>query len=214
MGRLSDEDLSPGEGKREDLVFELENIVYKMIVQKGQKEEELVEELLIGMMGHPLEMLRDKSVVLLNSLYDEVDWQIKYSFNPKVRQVGDPFVIDYMVAKEENVGVEQLVIMVLGGAQPHTTLLNQQDTNYILNKEETTNLLNRGKPRVLSWHKVVIKEYNDKYQIVSCDLGIFKRCGFYDWKLVGLQKNGQIKSVNKIYEVDDINKSMKSIEEV
>ena len=65
-----------------------------------------MEELLIGMMGHPLEKLREKSVVLLNSLYDEVDWQIKYSFNPKVKEVGDSFIIDYMVSKEENTGVE------------------------------------------------------------------------------------------------------------
>ena len=57
-------------------------------------------------MGHPLEKLREKSVVLLNSLYDEVDWQIKYSFNPKVKEVGDSFIIDYMVSKEENTGVE------------------------------------------------------------------------------------------------------------
>lgn len=47
--------------------------------------DELMEEVLIGMMGHPVEIVRDKSVILLNGLYDEVDWQVKYSFNPKIK---------------------------------------------------------------------------------------------------------------------------------
>lgn len=36
------------------------------------------------------------------------------------------------------------------------------------------------------------------------DLGEFTRCGFYDWKLVKLLKSGRMKSLYKMYNLDEL----------
>lgn len=95
-----------GNGKVEELLYEIENIVERLIVQKDKEKEGLMEELLVGMLGHPVDSVREKSVVLLNGLQDEVDWQVKYSMNPKVREVGDVFWVEYLISQEEVSSVE------------------------------------------------------------------------------------------------------------
>lgn len=39
-------------------------------------------------MGYCDIAIRDQSVVLLNMLYDEVDWQLQEAFRPAVRTIG------------------------------------------------------------------------------------------------------------------------------
>lgn len=43
--------------------------------------------------------------------------------------------------------------------------------------------------------------------IVSLDLGKFKKCGYYDWKLVRMEKSGKIKGLYKISNIDDFKSS-------
>lgn len=58
------------------------------------------------------------------------------------------------------------------------------------------------KQNVISLHKPECQEYKKvkgrRFVQVKLDLGTFTRCGFYDWKLVRLQKDGTIRSVYKI----------------
>ena len=47
-----------------------------------------IEKLLIQLQGYCEISVRDQAVVLLNMLYDGVDWQITEAFRPIVRSVG------------------------------------------------------------------------------------------------------------------------------
>ena len=51
-------------------------------------------------------------------------------------------------------------------------------------------------------HKPKVKEYRKvnerRFVSIHMDFGNFKRCGFYDWKLVRLELDGSIDSVGKI----------------
>lgn len=40
--------------------------------------------------------------------------------------------------------------------------------------------------------------------VVSLDFGKFKKCGFYDWKLVKMEKSGKIKGIYKISNMEDL----------
>jgi len=42
---------------------------------------------------------------------------------------------------------------------------------------------------------------------VSLDLGKFKKCGYYDWKLVRMEKSGKIKGLYKVSNMDDLKSS-------
>ena len=43
--------------------------------------------------------------------------------------------------------------------------------------------------------------------IISMDLGKFKKCGYYDWKLVRMEKSGKIKGLYKISNMDELKSS-------
>lgn len=43
--------------------------------------------------------------------------------------------------------------------------------------------------------------------IVSMDLGKFKKCGYYDWKLVRMEKSGKIKGLYKVSNMEDLKSS-------
>ncbi len=43
------------------------------------------------MLGHPLEQVRDKAIVLLTIVYDGVDWQKRAPFNCRVSKVNSKF---------------------------------------------------------------------------------------------------------------------------
>ena len=48
-------------------------------------------------MGYPDIAIRDQAVVLLNMLYDEVDWQLQEAFRPVIRTVGQHFIINTVI---------------------------------------------------------------------------------------------------------------------
>lgn len=55
-----------------------------------------VEKLLIGLLGWNDEMATE-ATVLLNVLYDGVDWQREAPFNPIISQVDEKFMINYLI---------------------------------------------------------------------------------------------------------------------
>ena len=71
-------------------------------------------------------------------------------------------------------------------------------------------MCSQSNEQVVSWHKPKIQVYKSEnqradtnYIVLSIDLGVFKKCGFYDWKLFKIQENGNLKS---IYKIADLNK--------
>ena len=52
-----------------------------------------IEKLLIQLQGYHEISIRDQAIVLLNMLYDGVDWQLQEAFRPVIRCVGQHFVL-------------------------------------------------------------------------------------------------------------------------
>ena len=62
--------------------------------------------------------------------------------------------------------------------------------------DSTQNVLSIFKPEV----KIIEKKNNYQYVAVKLDLGKFSRCGYYDWRIVKLGKDGKIMPFYKITE--------------
>ena len=45
--------------------------------------------------------VRDQAVVLLNMLYDQVDWQLSEAFRPVVRTMGQHFIVNITVKLQQ-----------------------------------------------------------------------------------------------------------------
>lgn len=58
-----------------------------------------IEKLLVQLLGYPDMSIRDQAIVLLNMLYDGVDWQLLEAFRPTIRCVGQHFIINCVVHK-------------------------------------------------------------------------------------------------------------------
>ena len=46
--------------------------------------------------------IRDQAIVLLNMLYDGVDWQLQEAFRPVIRCVGQHFVVSIITQKSRS----------------------------------------------------------------------------------------------------------------
>lgn len=91
------------------LLDEISQIVYAHIISRNLKLNDYIEKLLIGMLGHSIKKVRDQSIVLLNILYDGVDWQKDAAFNPVIKTVGQKFVINYLVESQD--GAELCILI-------------------------------------------------------------------------------------------------------
>lgn len=126
-----------------------------------------LEKLLIGLQGwrgHTEEAVR-----YLNVYYDNCDWQINSEYNSVVAVTGEPFQVDYLI---ENVRKRESMVFCLKAPcySPHYS-------------EE-----------VFSWHRPQLVEYisdGDSYIWVQMRLGLFNKCGFYDWTLLDLTDHGK-----------------------
>jgi hypothetical protein len=61
-----------------------------------------IEKLLIQLQGYPEIAVRDQAIVLLNILYDGVDWQISEAFRPVIRSVGQHFIVNVVATKPKD----------------------------------------------------------------------------------------------------------------
>lgn len=75
------------------LLGELDAEVGKSVIAREPRSNHYLEKLLVGLLGNPLQTIRDQAVVNLNILYDGVDWQKRAPFNPKISKVGSKFQI-------------------------------------------------------------------------------------------------------------------------
>jgi hypothetical protein len=123
--------------------------------------------------------VRDKAVILLNMLYDGVDWQLNEGFRPVVRVVGQHFkvglVVDLEMAKTPNVQI------FLG-----------------LNAPSPIEGINQS---VVTWHKIdkrnIVKSQGCETEI-TINFGKFWKCGFYDWRVIIVTDDGKTKPLEII----------------
>jgi len=173
-----------------NLISEIESDLCTSLMDGNKKYYYYLEKLLIGMLGHPEESIRDSAITYLNVLYDEVDWQLRGGFKPKIKCVGDEFRVEYLIESDP------------------------EDNNTICFQLNGPPLTQNSNEPVVTWHKPKIIEFSSsdgkefkeyaKYIVVSLDLGNFTKCGFYDWKLVKLQKNGKVKGLYKVYDLNEL----------
>ena len=167
------------------LLNDIDAEVGKSIIARVWINNHYLEKLLIGMLGHPLQIIRDQAIILLNVLHDGIDWQKRTPFKPRIAKVGCKFTLEYLFELEEGTHPGSIVLLL------KTFILDSQ-----------------CKDNITSWHRPKLKEYRSdgqkKYVVFTMDFGKFMRCGFYDWKLVRMTKNGKLQSVAKIMNMDDI----------
>lgn len=62
------------------------------------------------MLGSPIQMVRDHAVIMLNILYDGVDWSRRAPFSTKISKVNSKFIIEYLIESDES--DENIVFLV------------------------------------------------------------------------------------------------------
>lgn len=119
--------------------------------------------------------IRDQAVVLLNMLYDGVDWQLTSAFRPIVRVVGQHFKVNMLVDLDLGAKENQNCQIFIGLSAPSPI--------EGLNKT------------ILTWHKIeqrnVVNSKGHETEIFI-NFGKFWKCGFYDWRLIIVKDNGRL----------------------
>ena len=117
-----------------------------------------LEILLVAMMGHHHEHVREAAVVLLNVLYDGHDLQLNEALPVAVSTVGEsPVVSVPLLADTATNAAESSVVLRLFGS------------------------VIQGKKTAVKWteHPVEVSEDD----VLTCKIPAFRRTGFYDWYL-------------------------------
>ena len=143
-----------------------------------------IEKLLIQLQGYCDIGIRDQAIVLLNMLYDGVDWQLQEAFRPVVRSVGQHFIVNAIVQNQRNPQDSQ-IFLGLGAPSPI------QGNNHHL----------------LTWHKLEprnIVQKDNIQQEISINFGKFWKCGFYDWRLVSISDDGKLQPLEIIGKPDPV----------
>lgn len=137
-----------------------------------------IEKLLIQLQGYCEMSIRDQAVVLLNMLYDGVDWQLQEAFRPVVRSVGQHFVINAHVHKS-SVLKDSMIFLGLGAPSP----------------------IDGNNAHILTWHQLQqrnIQEIDNVEAKIEINFGKFWKCGFYDWRLVAISQDGKLQPLEII----------------
>jgi hypothetical protein len=74
--------------KKNKYMEEIQRALFVAQISNDSDALYLLEKLLIQLMGFCDITIRDQAVVLLNMLYDKLDWQLQEAFRPTIRTVG------------------------------------------------------------------------------------------------------------------------------
>lgn len=83
--------------KKVRLIEELQRALFAAQIQNNKESLGWIERILIQLLGFHEINIRDQAVVLLNMLYDGVDWQLSAAFRPIVRCIGQHFKVHLTV---------------------------------------------------------------------------------------------------------------------
>ena len=87
--------------KKMKLLEEVQRSLFVAQLTDNKEALAWIEKLLVQLLGYYEISVRDQAVVLLNMLYDDVDWQLQCAFKPVIRCVGQHFKIDVLVDFDE-----------------------------------------------------------------------------------------------------------------
>lgn len=141
----------------EDTLDSLSSDLWHCLLADDKESMKRIERLLIGLLGHWDEGIRSLATMHLNAFYDDTDWQLLEPFNPKIRTVGQEFIISEKVDGP----VEGEVFLVL-----HALNFSKQSGHYIV-----------------SYHKPEVTRMS-RQTLLKVELDVFTRCGFFDWRFV------------------------------
>ena len=117
--------------------------------------------------------MRDQAVVLLNMLYDGVDWQMQSAYRPVIRCVGQHFKVDLTIRYDNfDAGADTIFV----GISAPSNLAKAHD-------------------EVLTWHKIharnIVRATVSDVSL-SINFGKFWKCGFYDWRIIVVNGEGKL----------------------
>ena len=117
--------------------------------------------------------MRDQAAVLLNMLYDGVDWQMQSAFRPIIRCVNQHFKVEMNIR--------------------YNSFQAESDTIFV-GVQAPSNLPSTHK-EVLTWHKIAPRNIikTTEYEVsLSINFGKFWKCGFYDWRVIVISGDGKM----------------------
>jgi hypothetical protein len=136
-----------------------------------------VERLLIGLQGW--KGFTEEAVKYLNVFYDNCDWQINSEYNSVVAVQGDRFEVNYLI---ENIKKSRESITICSKTPCYNPHYNGE---------------------IFTWHMPKLVEYvsdEESYIWAKLNLGVFAKCGFYDWTMFELTDHGK-EPINKILDI-------------
>ena len=141
-----------------------------------------LERLFIQLLGHMENEIRNQSVIALNMIYDETNWQEKNAFlveNTKIKLLDDELTLVLKI----NINDYSEGDLVLITNSPCENLnVDYNVISFIKAKEETT---------------------EEKFVKLVFPFGKIKKCGFYDWYLAKF-KDGGYTNIKIISDKDEV----------
>ena len=159
--------------KKIQLIEQLQRYLFVAQIHDNKESLKLIEKILIQLLGYQDIFVRDQAVVLLNMLYDGVDWQMQSAFRPVIRCVGQHFKVDLTIRHDN---FEKSAETIFIGLSAPSNLPATHDT-------------------VLTWHKIMshnIMTVTPYDVTVSINFGKFWKCGFYDWRVILINSEGKL----------------------
>lgn len=150
--------------KIENSLNELTSDMWFSVMNNNKPSLNLIEKLLVGLLGHSDSRARDLAVIHLNAFYDDTDWQILYPLTSKITTVGAEFCVREVV---ENV-----------------------DSNNVIMELHAPGFYRSSKNYIVSFHVPEVRKTSEGIML-KIFLGKFIRCGFYDWRISQI-RNGAL----------------------
>lgn len=113
--------------KKVKLIEELQRALFVAQIQENEEQLFWIEKILIQLLGYKDIDVRDEAIIILNMLYDGIDWQLTSAFTPVIRCVGQNFKINLTVRRENQADFENRLFLGLSAPSPlddiHTSVL-------------------------------------------------------------------------------------------
>ena len=163
--------------KKMKLIEQLQRQLFVAQITDNKESLSWIEKILVQLLGYSDMLVRDQAVILLNMLYDGVDWQLGTGFQPVIRCVGQHFKVSLTVSLENWSSGTGQMFMGLSAPSP------------LSSTHET----------VLTWHKIVPRNIiasSDTEAEIQINFGKFWKCGFYDWRLILINGEGKLRTLS------------------